>query len=103
VDAAPSVLFDAVVIAGGQADASLAADGRMVEFVKDQYRHCKAILALKEDSAVLAKAGIRPASDDPGLIVGAEDDGDIDTALTAFERALGRHRAFERESDPPRV
>jgi catalase len=103
VDAAPSVLFDAVVIAGGAADASLAADGRMVEFVKDQYRHCKAILALGEDSAVLAKAGIRPASDDPGLIVGADDDADVDAAVTAFERALGRHRTFERESDPPRV
>jgi len=101
VDAAPSVLFDAVVIAGGKAAENLAGDGRMVEFVKDQYRHCKAILALGEDSVVLAKAGIRPASGDSGLIVGAEDD--IDTAVTAFERAVGRHRAFERESDPPRV
>jgi catalase len=101
VDAAPSVLFDAVVIAGGDAAAQLALDGRMVEFVKDQYRHCKPILAFGDDSPVLATAGIDVDDADPGLIVGAEDD--VDVALTSFEDALGKHRAFERETNPPRV
>ena len=59
VDAAPSVLFDAVVLPDG-ADAvqRLAADGRALEFLKDQYRHCKPILALGAASELLDKAGI---------------------------------------------
>ena len=44
----PSVLFDAVVVPGGE-DARRrrsATSVRRVEFIKDQYRHCKPILAL---------------------------------------------------------
>src|SRR6202000_104487 len=42
----PSVLFDAVVIPDGQGAVEiLAGDGRTLEFLKDQYRHCKPILA----------------------------------------------------------
>jgi catalase len=99
VDAMPSVLFDAVVVADGDADAKLARDGRMVEFVKDQYRHCKAILSLSAQSSILRTAGVPvdgPA--DAGLIFGNGDD-----AVAAFEAALARHRAFERETDPPLV
>src|SRR4029434_10423341 len=45
LEVAPSVLFDAVAIADGEgAAAALAADGRALEFLKDQYRHCKAML-----------------------------------------------------------
>ncbi len=101
VDATPSVIYDAVIVAGGGAGPRLAADGRMVEFVKDQYRHCKPLLILDDDSPVLAKAGIPPGDDDPGVIVGSG--GNPDAALTAFVAALGRHRAFERETDPPTV
>jgi len=99
VDAAPSVLFDAVVIPGGEAASNLAADGRMVEFVKDQYRHCKPILVLDGGSSMLAKAGIPTSAKDPGLIVTA----DFGAATTAFIAALGRHRAFERDTDPPLI
>src|SRR5690606_14844815 len=41
----PSVLFDAVVIPDGAGEA-LASLGHAVEFVRDQYRHCKPILDL---------------------------------------------------------
>jgi catalase len=100
VEATPSVLYDAVVLAGGD---GLAMDGRVIEFAKDQYRHCKTILSLGNSEAVLAKAGIPRAlpdgSADPGLVISK----DSRAALSDFIKALGQHRHFERESDPPRV
>jgi catalase len=109
VDGAPSVLFDAVVLPDG-ADAvrALAADGRMQEFLKDQYRHCKPILVLGAASALIDKAGIPltlpTGEDDPGLIV-AKPAGPASDARTAgaFITALAAHRHFARETDPPRV
>ena len=71
------------------------ADGH-VEFVKDQYRHCKPLLVFGAESPVLAKAGIAPDADDPGLVVGDDQGGS--SAVTSFIEALGRHRAFERET-----
>jgi catalase len=101
VSAAPSVLFDAVVVADGAA--ALAADGRMLEFLKDQYRHCKPMLALGGGADVLAAASI-PTSlpdggSDPGLLVAPPGDVPAD----AFVAALAAHRHFARETDPPRV
>ena len=55
----PSVLFDALVLPDGdKAVRALAADGHSLEFLKDQYRHCKSILALGASSLLLEKAGI---------------------------------------------
>jgi catalase len=103
IDAAPSVLHDAVVIAGGEAAASaLIADGRVLEFVKYQYRHCKTILAIGEGEHVLAACDIDvslPGGEaDPGIIVG-----DAEESAEAFIAAVAMHRHFARESDPPRV
>ena len=74
-----------------------------MEFLKDQYRHCKPILIVGEASALLERAGIPPAlpsgQPDPGLIH-ARDHAD---AVDGFIAALARHRHFERESDPPIV
>jgi catalase len=104
--AAPSVLFDAVVVSGADAAvAQLTADGRALEFLKDQYRHCKPILALGSGEALLSKAGIPKSlptgKPDPGLVIGRS--GDLDSTAKAFIAALARHRHFERESDPPVV
>ncbi|HTU66421.1 MAG TPA: catalase, partial [Steroidobacteraceae bacterium] len=103
LEAAPSVLFDAVVIPGGDAAQTLAALGHAKEFVKDQYRHCKPILALGAGAALLDAAGI-PAElpdggDDPGVLHGA----DVDETFDAFVAAVAKHRHFERQTDPPRV
>ena len=100
----PSVLWDAIVLPdGGAATAALAADGRAIEFLKDQYRHAKPILALGSSSEIVAKAGLPKAlpsgKPDPGLIVA--DSGE--QAFAAFTSALASHRVFARESDPPRV
>jgi catalase len=82
----------------------LAADGRALEFLKDQYRHCKPILALGAGAALLSNAGIPQSlptgKKDPGLVARS---GDLDSTANAFIAALARHRHFERESDPPVV
>jgi len=100
VDAMPSVLFDAVIVAGGAAGATLAADGRMVEFVRDQFRHCKTILALGTGAQVLRKAGVPANKADAGLIEGEGATADL---LTRFEQALSQHRHFARETNSPIV
>jgi catalase len=104
VEATPSVLFDAVAIPSGRdAVHRLAQDGRVMEFVKDQYRHCKPLLVSADGVSLLTKAGIPEAlpsaKKDPGIVVG--DSGKA--AVNAFIAALGKHRHFERETDPPRV
>ena len=75
IDAAPSVVFDALVLPdGAAAAAALAKNGRVLEFLKDTYRHCKPILVLGASAQVLKAAGV-PATlpngkPDPGIIVG---------------------------------
>jgi catalase len=74
-----------------------------VEFVKDQFRHCKTILALGAGEQLLAAANIpaERAKDggDPGLLRMANA-GD---AAPKFIAAVARHRHFVRQTDPPLV
>ena len=105
VEATPSVLYDAVVLPDGEdAVGRLAADGRMLEFVKDQYRHCKPLLVLGAGTGLLEKAGIpqtlSSGKPDPGLLLAHPSAGDI---VDTFVQALAQHRHFEREADPPAV
>ena len=52
IDAAPSVVFDALVLPDGAAAAgALAKNGRVLEFLKDTYRHCKPILVTRRFDA----------------------------------------------------
>ncbi|MDP2390773.1 MAG: catalase-related domain-containing protein, partial [Acidobacteriota bacterium] len=106
LEVAPSVIFDAMVLADGDGSAAiLAADGRALEFLKDQYRHCKPIMVLAGALPVFDKAGIPRAlptgKPDSGLIIAAGDAGEPPT--DAFIRALAAHRHFDRETDPPLV
>lgn len=106
LEAAPSVLFDAVVIPdGADALAALTKEGQAIEFVKDQYRHCKPILALGTGAQLLEKSDIPPFQGttvaDAGLLQFASND--IDKAIAAFMAAIGKHRFFERQTDPPLV
>jgi catalase len=93
----PSVLFDGLVLPAGIA--ALARSGQAVEFVQGQYRHCKTILALGDASALLSAAGIEPNGSDPGVIVAPT----TAAAATAFMAALGKHRHFGRDQDPPNI
>jgi catalase len=107
MEAMPCVLFDALVLPDGRAAAeTLANVGHALDFVKDQYRHCKPILALGAGADLVENAGV-PArllngKEDPGLLIDRELS-DPAGALDSFMRALEAHRAFEREIDPPGV
>ena len=99
-ETAPSVVWDAAVVPSG--DDALAALGRAVEFIRDQYRHCKPMLLMGRGSA-LAEAARLPAtlpdgSKDRGIVSGNAPD-----SLARFAEALAGHRIFERETDPPAV
>jgi catalase len=96
----PSVLFDALVIPDGDAAASaLRADGQTIEFIQNQFRHGKTILAVGAGRTLISAAGIKALKRDPGLIL--SDSGDIDAE--AFIKAVARHRHPERDRDPPEV
>ena len=102
METAPSVTWDAVVLPGN--DSALAAYGQALEFIKDQYRHCKPILVLGAASAVVDKAALPSAlpdgSADAALVM---DDAGGRPRIEAFLVALSGHRDFARETDPPRV
>jgi catalase len=96
----PAVLFDALVLPGGEAGVStLAADGQAIEFVQNQFRHGKTLLAIGAAQALLTKAGIDVANRDPGLLLAAA--GEVDAEV--FIDAVARHRHPERDQDPPKV
>ncbi len=102
----PPVLFDALVLPDGiDAVERLSKDGHTLEFLKDQYRHCKSILVLGAASKLLKKAGIfevLPSGEpDPGLLVA--EPSEYDSVANRFITAIARHRHPERDSDPPRV
>jgi catalase len=105
MEAAPPVLFDALIVADGDAVDVLSKLGHAVEFLKNQYRHCKPILLFGRAAELLQKAGIPPAlpsgKPDPGLLQfkGSE----VEAAIPAFVESLTKHRHFERETDPPMV
>ena len=97
------VLFDAVVLPDGQAGVeALARDGHTMEFVTNQYRHGKTILAFGAGAQLLERAGIAAerSKPDSGVLTLAAND---DRASARFIAALSMHRHPSRESDPPTI
>jgi catalase len=106
LEAGPSVLYDAVLVPDGEkAIAALSRDAHALDFVREQYRHCKPVMVVGAGALLLQKAGVPPSlpdgAPDPGLI-GTEAD-DLAAAVVAFKTALAGHRTFARETDPPAV
>jgi catalase len=104
LEAAPAVLYDALVLPdGATAVNGLRADGRTLEFIKDQYRHCKPILVLGESRQLLKACGIEATlpngKPDPGLLVAS----DARASTDAFVAAIAKHRHVARETNPPRI
>jgi catalase len=102
----PSVLFDAVAVPGGKdAIKRLGNIGHAMEFLKDQYRHAKPILALREGADLVENAGVPAAlpsgAPDPGVLM--KRDATAEKVLAGFVKAIARHRHHEREMDPPEV
>ncbi|AEG93116.1 catalase [Ramlibacter tataouinensis] len=102
----PGFLFDALILPDGQeAVAALAQDGHTMEFIRDQFRHCKTILALGASRQLMVKAGL-PVSMDKSHAQGGTglifaEAGDARQAIAAFIEGMTRHRHFGREMDPP--
>jgi catalase len=105
-EAGPSVMFDGVIVPdGGELSDTLGMDANVLDFLRQQYRHGKPLLAVGSGAELLVKAGVVIAlpddSDDPGLIV--VDGADGATGLETFKDRLAGHRVYARETDPPRV
>jgi catalase len=102
----PPVLFDALVLPDGEAAIqALQADGHTMEFIANQYRHCKTILALGASKALLDAAGVAPTlpSGEPDAGVLLAQAAASSQAAAAFIEAVGKHRHYERERDPPAI
>lgn len=100
VEASPAVLYDAVIVPDGTE--GMMREPKIIDFLRDQYAHCKPMLIVGSGSALLGKAGIDAklpdGSDDAGLIMG--EAAAASAAFTTFTTALGQHRSFAREQDP---
>jgi len=104
----PGVVFDALVLPAGAAGVeALQKVGQTGEFIKDQYRHAKTILALGESSGLLDGAGafrIMPnGKEDPGIVLADGKSKSVQAAAKTFINAMARHRHWDRETDPPMV
>jgi catalase len=96
----PAVLFDALVLPDGEvAVQALSKDGHALAFIRDQFRHCKPILILGASIALLDAIGV-PTTDAPGLVCATCE---TEAAVARFMKLVEKHRAFERETDPPAV
>jgi catalase len=103
MEAAPSVLFDALVLPpGAEAGAALAASAEADEFVRLQYRHGKPMLVSQSCAALVDALGL---PDEPharsGLLL-VRDAGFADSA-EEFTSLVAGPRAWERQTDPPAV
>ena len=101
----PNVLFDGMVIADGEDSiVNLALDAHTLEFLRDQYRHCKPILAPQLSQTLLGQAGIAvtlpDGTPDAGLIIASKD---FVKSIQNYITVLGQPRDFTRETDPPMV
>ena len=100
----PGFLFDGLVLPDG-ADGvnALGGLGQAMDFVTDQYRHAKPIMAMGASSLLLDQAGVTlelPGGQaDSGIVV----DGGKGASVKTFIKALAAHRHPERETDPPAV
>jgi catalase len=106
VEAMPSVLFDALVVPGGHEDMRvLATAGPVLEFIGQQYRHCKPILVLGNGRALAELAGVKlvlPSGElDSGVLYFQDEN--FEDVLPQFVEAIATHRHFARETDPPLV
>ena len=105
----PGFLFDALVLPdGGEAVKALGRDAHTMEFIRDQYRHCKSILVFGASKALLVQAGVPQqlvdGAPDPGLVIAsAAKAPEVDSAISTFMNAITRHRHPERDTDPPSI
>jgi catalase len=92
----PGFLFDGLVVTGGEAGvAALQADDHVGDFIRDQYRHCKPILAVGAAASLLKDNLPTSKAADAALI--RSESGEL-ADVDAFLMALSAPRDFARES-----
>jgi catalase len=105
LETGPSVLYDAVVIIHDAAQKPLREDADALDFVRQQYRHCKPIYAIGNGLQLLQDAGIPTSlpdgTEDTGIVI--DSNGQLADSLTRFKNVLAAHRSFARETPLPRV
>jgi catalase len=95
------VLFDGLVLPDGAGGVkTLGAHVEVMDFIANQHRHGKTILALGAAKALLEKAAAAPTlangAADPGIVLGTA--AKAGPAAADFIAALGKHRHPEREA-----
>ena len=105
IETMPSVLFDAMAIPDGEESFNnLLNDARTLEFIRDQYRHCKPMLISRYVYEMLEKLGITKTLDnekpDLSLII---SDKSSSESIKGFINILGKPRNFSRETSPPKI
>jgi catalase len=95
------VLFDGLVLPDGSAGVqALGAHVEVMDFISNQYRHGKTILAIGAATALLERAGVAAklasGDADPGIVTAAA--AKVEYAVADFITALGSHRHPEREA-----
>jgi len=91
----PGVLFDGVVVPEGDAAVRLLqADGKALEFLRDQFRHCKPMLFIGAGKSLLQAAGLPKQKSGAGVLIESSIQGDV---AKRFVEALAQHRFPERE------
>ncbi|HSO44034.1 MAG TPA: catalase-related domain-containing protein, partial [Rhodoferax sp.] len=100
LESSPPVLFDGMVLPDGPGGVTLL--GGLIEvmdFITNQHRHGKTILALGAAKVLLELAGVATSlasgEADPGILSG--DSAKAEQAIKGFITALGKHRHPERE------
>ena len=95
------VLFDGLVLPDGTGAVKALGDlVEVMDFISNQFRHGKTLLAIGASQAMLARGGasamLANGEPDPGIVIGAA--ARSDRAAADFIAALGRHRHPEREA-----
>ena len=98
LETGPAVLYDALAVPGGhEAMQALGNVGHALEFVKDQYRHCKPILAMEDGKALVENAGVparlESGEPDPGLLLLDGDAGGSAASVHRGDRQASALRA----------
>lgn len=106
LEAGPSVFYDGVVIPDGEISIThLLRNALALDFVREQYRHCKPILAIGDGMSLILNADIPltlPTGEPDRTLIEANS-GEVVDAMTRFERILVEHREYLRETEPPVV
>ena len=103
-----SVLYDAVLVAGGRASVdALRSNGAALRYVAEAYKHGKAVGAIDDGVDLLRASPLNGAllSDDSlvdehGVVtLASTGNADLEAFTTAFAEAIAAHRHFDRAQE----